>query len=216
MVALPVSEPDSTDPKVDRRVPVGVPHWVIVQSIGGADIVAQRMLTGADRQGVSYAMGIPVVAGRWLVPVGGAATVEASLVAVANPSATQTATVTLRRHGDGVALDIPGSTQTIRPGGRVVFDLGLAGLIGGANSVEVVSDAPVVVGQWMGFTEPRDIATPLGIPVTGTQSLPVDVMPPGVEPDTADPGALPADTTPIDTTPVDPSVTTGVTTGAGG
>ena len=198
MVAVTITDAladPATADAAENRVPKGIPHWVIVESLDGADIVAQRMLTGPDRQGVTYAMGIPVVATRWLVPVAGVAALDGSLVAVANPSATQTATVTLRRQGDGSEADVAGSTVSIPPGEFVVFDLKLAGLIEGANAAELVSDQPVVVGQWMGFSEPRDIATPLGIPIVGTQSLPVDVIDPGVAPQPLDPSTLPPDST---------------------
>jgi hypothetical protein len=77
----------------------------------------------------------------------------------------------------------------------LVFDLRTAGLVEGSNGAEIVSDLPVVVGQWMGFSEPRDIATPLGIPVVGTQSLPVDVFVPRVDTPVAEPSTLPPDPT---------------------
>jgi hypothetical protein len=194
---------------VENRVPTGVRYWILVQSTDGADVVAQRMLTGPDRAGVTYSVGIPVVATRWLLPVAGAAETESSLVTVANPSATDSVTVTLRRQGGGSASDVADAIdQVLEPGELVVFDLVAAGLVEGGASVEVVSDGPVVVGQWLGFRSPLDVASPLGIPVVGTQSLPLDLIGPGAGlddaatlPEEVDPSLVPDTTITSDTVP---------------
>jgi hypothetical protein len=201
---------DGTAALVENRVPDNVRYWILVQSTDGADVVAMRMLTGTDRAGVTYSVGIPVVATRWLLPVAGAAETESSLVTVANPSATETATITLRRQAGGSASDVhlEEVDKVLAPGEFVVFDLVAAGLIEGGASVEVVSDLPVVVGQWLGFRSPRDIASPLGIPVVGTQSIPLDLIGPGAGlddaatlPDEVDPSLVPDTTISGDTVP---------------
>ena len=51
------------------------------------------------------------------------------------------------------------------------------------SSVEVTSDIPVVVGQWMAFATPKDISTPVGVPMAGTQSVPLAVVGPAVAAD---------------------------------
>lgn len=227
--AIDVVDPAGAEPvdpasssERDDRVPAGVPHWLIVQSTDGADIVAQRMLTGVDGQGLSYSMGLPVVATRWLLPVAGVAELEASLVTVANPSATETATVTLRRHA-GTAADVPSPEPiTIAPGDQEVLDLGKAGLTVAGAMGEIVSDVPVVVGQWLSFSStPRDIATPVAIPVAGTQSLPLDLIGPTVAiaedlpqlPDVDDPSSSVPD--PTSTTVAADVAPTTTTTAAG-
>jgi hypothetical protein len=89
----------------------------------------------------------------------------------------------------------------------VPLDIVAAGITGGGASLEVVSDIPVVVGQWLSFATP-DLATPLGIPVIGTQSLPLDLVGPGVLGDDT-PVAPPPDGT-------DPSASESTTTAAPG
>jgi hypothetical protein len=171
-ITVDVRSPD------DQRVPPGVAHWVIVRTTDGADIVAERTLTGGS-SGVSYTIGLPVVATRWLATMA-ASGQPTSQLSIANPSATETATVTVQGIGGGSIFDIVGATELpVAPGERVVVDLTQAGL-GPSSSVEVVSDIGVVVGQWMSFTTPADIATPVGVPVGGTQSVPVDVIDPTV------------------------------------
>ena len=78
----------------DQRVPPGVPHWVIVRTTDGSDIVAERTLTGGP-SGVSYTIGLPVVATRWIATIAGNGQ-PTSQLSIANPSATETATVTVR------------------------------------------------------------------------------------------------------------------------
>jgi hypothetical protein len=201
---------DGTAALVENRVPDNVRYWILVQSTDGADVVAMRMLTGTDRAGVTYSVGIPVVATRWLLPVAGAAETESSLVTVANPSATDSVTVTLRRQAGGSASEVhlEEVDSVLEPGEFVVFDLVRAGLVEDGASVEVVSDGPVVVGQWLGFRSPRDIASPLGIPVVGTQSLPLDLIGPGAGlddaatlPEEVDPSLVPDTTISGDTVP---------------
>jgi hypothetical protein len=170
-VLVPVSD--------DQRVPPGVPHWVIVRTTDGSDIVAERSLTGGGTTGISYTIGLPVIATRWLSTV--AANAEpSSLLSIANPSATETANVSVRGIGGGSATDVVGATElSVAPGERVVVDLREAGLAP-ASAVEVDSDIGVVVGQWIAFSTPKDLATPVGVPVGGTQSVPVAVIGPSV------------------------------------
>jgi hypothetical protein len=178
-VTVPAHRATVIDLRSDQRVPPGVPHWVIVRTVDGSDIVAERTLTGGGSKGVSYTIGLPVVATRWLATVA-ANSQPTSQLAIVNPSATDTATVSVRGIGGGSVTDIPGATDlTIAPGDWVVIDLTQAGLAAG-SSVEVVSDVGVVVGQWMAFAAPTDIATPVGVPVVGTQSLPASVVDPTV------------------------------------
>ncbi len=168
---------DLRDPG-DQRIPPGAPHWIIVRTTDGSDIIAERTLTGGA-SGVSYTIGLPVVATRWIATIAGN-NQPVSQLSIANPSATETATVTVQGISGGSLTDIAGAVDlTVAPGERVVVDLTQAGL-GNSSSVEVVSDVGVVIGQWMTFTSPADIATPVGVPVGGTQSLPVSIIDPTV------------------------------------
>ncbi len=177
-VTVPAHRATVVDLRSDQRVPPGVAHWVIVRTVDGSDIVAERTLTGGS-EGVSYTIGLPVVATRWIATMA-ANGQPTSQLAIVNPSATDTATVSVRGIGGGAVTEIPTATDlTVAPGDWVVIDLTQAGL-GPSSSVEVVSDVGVVVGQWMAFATPADIATPVGVPVVGTQSLPGRVVDPTV------------------------------------
>ena len=100
-------------------MPPGVPHWVIVRTADGSDIVAERTLTGGA-SGVSYTIGLPVAATRWFATIVGNSQ-PTSQLSIANPSATETATVTVRGIGGGSIDDIAGAVDlTVAPGERRV------------------------------------------------------------------------------------------------
>jgi hypothetical protein len=154
-----------------------------------------------------------VVATRWLVPAATLAATSTSQLSIANPSPTESATVSVRRQGGGAATAVEEATAlVIAPGARVTLDLLAAGFTG-TDSVEVASDIPVVVGQWLTFSTPADVATPLGVPVAGTQTVPESVVGPEVAGEEqlstdelaptetlVDPDSVPDADAPIDTT----------------
>jgi hypothetical protein len=186
----------------DQRVPPGTNRWIVVQAQDGVEVVAQRTVSAGEAGGIATTIGLPVQSTRWLAPLGATDGTNASLLAVANPSPVTTATVTVRRRDGGTVQDVPGAVElSVAPGDVVVIDLVAAGLPAD-GSAEVASDVPVVVGQWMSFSEPSGVATLMGIPVAGTQSLITDVIQPGVgaglDPDEIAPsdplGTVPGDT----------------------
>lgn len=216
-ISVPARRFAVVDVSADERVPPGVAHWVVVSTPDGSEIVAQRTLTGGAAGGYSTTVGLPVVATRWLVPVATVTGATSPQLTVANPSPTETATFTLRRSGAGTAGDVEDAVDlTVAPGQRVAIGLDQAGFQPG-DTAEVVSDLPVVVGQWLTLASPADVATPLGVPVEGTQSQPTEVVGPTVaaseQLDTGDtiPGSLDAGdgSDPSSTTaPADASSTT--------
>jgi hypothetical protein len=187
-VTIPAHRYAVVDISGDQRVPPGVAHWVVVRTPDGSDVVAERTLTGVGPNGVSYSIGLPVVATRWLVTVAATSDTATSQLSIVNPSATDAATVSVRRQGGGSVAEVAGATEvTVPPGERIVIDLLAAGFAAD-STVEVDSDIAVVVGQWMAFTAAKDIATPLGVPVAGTQSALVAVVGPTVATDQSDTG----------------------------
>ena len=166
----------------DPRIPKTVGRWLIVRSSGGTPIVAERSVgatRGASAGGFAFTMGVPVVATSWLGTVAATTDVSATLIAVANPSATQTATVTLSVHSKGSVVAVSAAKSVrIAPGQRLVLNLASVTVGKTDASVQVESDSPVVVGQWMATTAPIEIQTISNFPLLGSESLPVDVFTP--------------------------------------
>ena len=195
----------------DPRIPKAVGRWLIVRSTNDAPIVAGRSI-GASRSGSSgglaFSMGVPVLATSWLGTVASISEVSSTLIAVANPSATETAIVTISTHAQGSVTDVA-STRSVRiaPGQRLVLNLSAATAGRTSASVQVQSDQPVVVGQWMTSTAPAEIMTISDFPVVGTESLPIDVFTPNQAVEES--VGLPSDdTVPETTTTTAPPTTT--------
>jgi len=201
----------------DPRIPKSVGRWLIVRSSSRVPIVAERSIgstRGASVGGLAFSMGVPVVATSWLGTVSSATDVSTTLIAVANPSGSQTATVTISLHSKGSVAPVAAAKSVrIAPGQRIVLNLASATVGKADASVEVESDRPVVVGQWMTVTGPFEIQTVSDFPVVGTESLPVNVFTP--EQAVAESAAVRSDDTVVpETTTTTAAVTTTTIAGA--
>ncbi len=191
-VRVPAHRFAVVDVAADGRVPRGVAHWLVVRSADGSKIVAERAQGGDGGKGLTYTVGLPVVATEWVTPLSGG---TSSALAIVNPSATSTATVSVRRQARGQVQDLPGAGSVVIPPGEwALIERLPAEVSGGDTSFLVASDQPVAVGQWFVVSRPDDVSSPVGVPVMGTQSLPVDVIGPQVASATPDAPASRTDT----------------------
>jgi hypothetical protein len=167
----------------DGRVPIGVAHGAVVRSTNGVGVVAQRVIAGLEDEGavqpgLSYTMGAPVVAGRWLAPAASLPGASAAALIVFNPSPNSTATVTVRAIGGGrdeVVDDVDG--VELAPGGRLVFDIGDDALGFESLGLAVEADGAVAVETRFGFADEADITYLVAVPVSGSITAPAG--PPG-------------------------------------
>ncbi len=193
----------------DTRIPVGFGAFVVAVSRNDVPVVVERVMRQTepvDPDGATFTIGSPLLARSWLVPVGGIDGQESMQVSVANPSVSETVTLTVDAVGEGDqgALD-DFDGVTLAPGARTVVDLSDAQ---GAASLmlRVRASGPVIVGQWFAFDDPGTLSDVVPFPVAGSLVLPggevvdrsdTDV----VEPEPYD-GPLPdAGTVPPGTTP---------------
>jgi len=182
VLEVPSNRAAQIDLGSDPRIPKSVGRWLIVRSTSNAPIVVERSI-GTTRTaaagGFAFTMGVPVLATSWLGTVASASELSATLVAVANPSATDTATVTVSVHSKGT-VNAVSSARSVRvaPGQRLL--LNLSAVTSGISdaSIQVESDKPIVVGQWMASATPLEFFTVSNFPVVGTESLPVNVFTP--------------------------------------
>lgn len=159
----------------DNRIPAGFSAFVVAVSRDSVPIVVERVTTQlepADPDGAVYTMGSPLVARDWLVPVGGVEGQEQMQVSIANPSVSESVTLTVEAVGEGDAgalEDYDG--VSLAPGARTVVDLsdaqGAAALM-----LRIRSSGPVIVGQWFAFDDPGTLSATAVLPVTGTLALP--------------------------------------------
>jgi hypothetical protein len=87
--------------------------------------------------------------------------------------------VTISVHSKGSVVAVAAAKSVrVAPGQRLVVNLASAAAGKTDASVQVESDSPVVVGQWMATTAPIEIQTISNFPLLGSESLPVDVFTP--------------------------------------
>ena len=193
----------------DTRIPVGIGAFVVAVSRNEVPVVVERVMRQTepvDPDGATFTMGSPVLARDWLVPIGGIEGQESMQLSVANPSVSETVTLTVEAVGEGDAAALSDVDQvSLAPGARTVVDLseaqGAAVLM-----LRVTASGPIVVGQWFAFDDPGTLSDIAAFPVSGTLVLPggevTDRGEPAepIEPEPFD-GTLPPATTPPGTSP---------------
>jgi len=179
-VSVPAHRSTEINLVSDARIPASVGRWLVVRTIDGSSVVAERWI-GSPRSaasgGLTLTMGIPVVATTWLGPLGTGPDLSMSQLVIANPSASDTATISMRLHSKGRAIDV-GSVSNFRllPGQRTVINMASL-LVGRLDSSYVIeSDFPVVVGQWMQSSSSLDFITLSPFPLRGTLTMPMNVI----------------------------------------
>ena len=164
----------------DGRVPVGVAHAAVVRSRNDVPVVAQRVVVGQEgsaQRGLSYTLGSPVVAARWLAPVASVAGASGAASIVYNPSPTEPVVLSARMLGAGRYDTIEGlDGATLAPLGRIVIDIGPDGLGYDRPAVEIEAQGPVVVETRFGFEEGTDLSYLIAVPVVGTVEVPTALV----------------------------------------
>lgn len=168
----------------DARIPRSAGRWIIVRSVDGVDVVAERSIgakRAGDSGGLTYTMGVPILATQWLATFGNPSWADTSTLAISNPSANGEARVTVFVHGVGASRELVDAVElTVAPGERVVVDLSKALANRNEASLSIESDLPVVVGQLITTTGPVELITPVVYPVAGTISVVGAVVDPQV------------------------------------
>jgi hypothetical protein len=164
----------------DGRVPVGVAHAAVVRTRNDIPVVAQRVIVGqpgSAQRGVGFTLGSPVVARRWLAPVGSVAGASGAAIIVFNPSSTESVELSVRAVGDGRYEVVEGlDGATLAPLGRAVVDVGPDALGFDGLAVEAESSGPVVTETRLGFATGNDLAYLVAVPVVGTITPPIGVV----------------------------------------
>lgn len=110
---------------LEDRIPPGVAHSILVHSLNGVGVVAERVLVATEgRRGVSAAFGSPVGASTWFFPGGGTSDERDQFLTLFNLS-DEVVTVDVVSPTGGQILPIGGlQGQTVQPGGRLSIRLG--------------------------------------------------------------------------------------------
>ncbi len=152
----------------EDRVPAGVGHSLIVNSLNGVPVTAERVNIASDpapRTGVASTTGSPFAAPTWYVAGGGPTEARDEYLVVLNESVDEAVTfsVTGFSNGQTIAIqDLQG--QTIEPGARVVIRLGDK-LEREDLSVLVDASGPIVVERGLYRIGGGGISQAMGIPL---------------------------------------------------
>lgn len=161
-IRVPAGRYASVDVLGDGRVPPGVGHETLITSRNGVEIVAERVISGGSgTEGVTYTMGAPVAATRWIAATAALPDATGATVVIANPSASRVAKVVVRTVRSGRFDPARGMDGIeLAPGERVALDIGADDA--DPFAIEVGSDSPVVVEYRFGFDDDISylIATP--------------------------------------------------------
>jgi hypothetical protein len=158
----------------EARVPPGTPHWVRLDVIDGAGVVAQRVVAVAGTNslglagGIASTMGTPRAATSWIVPSLDPAQKTADSLAIVNPSVSGTAKVTIESFAAGVVAT---SSLDVGAGKGVLINLSAAvaaSAKGAALGLTLTSDQPIGVERRGVTSTKHDIAAVVGSPVAGS------------------------------------------------
>ncbi len=154
----------------DTRVPVGVGFTAVARSAGGQPIAVERMVTAlapAQPNGFDLALGSPLVARRWLIPLGSSGAIDKATLIVTNLSASHQVSVSVSTVTGGRLAPLGGTdaVEIIPAGGRGGFTVA-AGTAAPLLSIEVDARDPVVVEERLSFPK-WGVSSPLAVPVVG-------------------------------------------------
>jgi hypothetical protein len=112
----------------DERVPAGIGHALIVRSLNGVPVAAERVNVGSDpspHTGVTATTGSPFGAPTWYFAAGGPTDERDEFLVLFNVSADQAVTFSVTGYASGQTIAIQGlQSQTLEPGARYVVRLG--------------------------------------------------------------------------------------------
>jgi hypothetical protein len=153
----------------DPRVPKGIGYTAVATSTAGQPVVVARVVNAVPPgrpSGFSIALGSPVLARRWLVPLASSSDVQKATLVVTNPSTRASVHVTVVNVSGGGLSPLQGTepVEVVPAGGRGGF-----AVAGGSGapllSLLVTAEAPVVVEIRLQFPD-HGFAVVLAVPET--------------------------------------------------
>jgi hypothetical protein len=164
-----LGEPDLEETEeTPRRVPDDVEHSIIVRSLNGVPVAAEKVLTRSDPQenlGVSATLGTPIGAPTWFLAAGGVSSERTETIHVFNASPERAVHFSVHGLDNGKSLEIqslqdleiaPGAYFGIRINDHVDLD---------ELPLVITADGPVAVERGLFRVGGRGISLSMGIPL---------------------------------------------------
>jgi hypothetical protein len=151
-----------------RRIPDDVNHSIIVRSLNGVAVTAEKVLTRSEPQsnlGVGVTLGSPLAASEWLLPAGGISEERSENITVFNADIEEPVRFSVAALDDGRLVPVEGLQDLeVVPGGhrliRMRDHIQLESL-----SLAVTAEGPVAVERGLFRRDGRGISISMGIPV---------------------------------------------------
>lgn len=151
-----------------KRIPDGVAHSLIVRSLNGVPVVAERIVTSAEPNtnlGIGATLGSPVAAPTWLFPGGGVSDERDEYLTLFNASTDDIARFSVTALADGQIVAVQDlQNLEIPAGGRRVIRLSDHSAQE-ALPLLVEADGPIVVERGLYRVAGRGISQSMGIPL---------------------------------------------------
>jgi hypothetical protein len=162
-------------PDAPKRIPDGVSHSLIVRSLNGVPVTAERVMTSSAPHanlGVGVTMGAPLAAPTWLLAGGGVSDERDEVLAIVNSSPDAIVRFSVTALVGGGTFAIPDLQQLeIQPGGRRVIQMS-----DHTRREElpllIAADGPIVVERGLYRVGGRGISQSMGIPLAVDVVLP--------------------------------------------
>jgi hypothetical protein len=163
-------EPDAeAGEDVPERIPAGVGHSILVRSLNGVAVTAERVVTRSEPNatlGVSATLGAPLAAPTWILPGGGVGEERVEYLTVFNPSPDTVAVLDVTGFADGQTIALQGlQGLEVPPGGRRTIRVNDAIDDREDLPLLVEADEPVVVERALYRVNGRGSSLSMGIPL---------------------------------------------------
>jgi hypothetical protein len=163
-------EPDAeAGDDVPERIPAGVGHSILVRSLNGVAVTAERVITRSEPNatlGVSATLGAPLAAPTWILPGGGVSEERVEYLTVFNPSPDTVARLDVTGFADGQTVALQGlQGLEVPPGGRRTIRVNDAIEDREDLPLLVEADGPVVVERALYRVNGRGSSLSMGIPL---------------------------------------------------
>jgi hypothetical protein len=167
---------EGASPDTPKRIPDLVAHSLIVRSLNGVGITAERVITSSEPRGnlgIAATLGSPVAAPTWVLPGGGVTDERDEFLTLFNASTDDIVRFSVTALADGQTLALQDLQNIeIAPGAR--RSIHLTDHVDNRESLPLVvtADGPIVVERGLYRVQGRGISLSMGIP------LDVDVLVP--------------------------------------
>lgn len=157
------------DPEQPGRVPAEVGHSLLVRSLNGQPVAAERVTSAiepAARRGVGATLGSPLAAPRWILPGGGTSASTDEWIVLLNASDTEEVTFSVTSPSGGQVIPLqdlqdvalaPGARRAIRLGDHVERE---------DLPIVVTADGPIVVERGLFAVGRPGLSQSTAIPFT--------------------------------------------------